>query len=366
MPLPSFSPKLRFTLAGCVGLLLHGMLIASPGAFLLQWQAEFGANAVNIGLYYTAFMVGGMTGLALTARRSRRHPLLGGAFLAIGLALVWGSQMHSFGELGLAALMMGLGDSVLTLQSNSLVGELHVERGIAFLNWANAPFGIGALSTPLLAVFFPWRGVMLLTAGVACLCAWLAWQAPPVANFSPQTDRMPWQQALPFLWVMFLYIGLEGAMGTWSGTYLRAQGWSEVWGNLILSLYWGGLTIGRLVLAQWVNPRPLLRLHQLLFIGALAIAATLVPSLGLGFVGAAVVYGPTFAIVFGLLQRQCGHAALPYVFYTAFLAQSLMPTLFSLIPNATMRGYGFGLLAIALYGASRYLSFAIARQDHCI
>ncbi len=361
--MPHLSPKLRFTLAGFVGLLFHGLMIASPGAFLLQWQASFGAGQVNIGLYYMAFMVGGITGLTLTARRSRRHPLLGGAFLAIGVALVFASQMQGFWGVVLAALVMGLGDSVLTLQSNSLVGELHAERGITFLSLANAPFGIGALSTPLLAVFFSWRWVTLLMALVALLAAWLAWQAPPVANFSPQTDRMPWRHALPFLLVMFLYIGVEGAMGTWSGIYLKAQGWATIWSNLILSLYWGGLTIGRLVLAQWVNPLPLLRLQQLSLMGALAIAATLVPSLGLGFVVAAIVYGPTFAIVFGLLQRQCGHVSLPYIFYTAFLAQSLVPTLFSLIADPIARGYGFVVLAIALYAASRHLALAIAGQD---
>ncbi len=361
MPFPHWTPKLRFTLAGCVGLLLHGLMIAAPGAFLLQWQGEFGR--VDVGLYYLAFMVSGITGLTLTARRSRRHPLLAGAFLLIGLGLALASQMPSFLGIVLTALLVGLGDSVLTLQSNSLVGELHAERGITFLNLANAPFGIGALTTPLLAAFLSWRLVYLLMALVALLAAWLAWQAPPVANFSPQHDRMPWRRALPFLGVMFLYIGLEGAMGTWSGIYLHAQGWPVVWGNLTLSLYWGGLTIGRLVLATWVNPQPLRRLQWLLLIGALAIGATLIPALGLGFVLAAMVYGPTFAIVFGLLQRGCGHASLPAIFYTAFLAQSLVPTLFSLIPDATMRGYGFVVLAIALYGASRYLAFAIARQD---
>jgi hypothetical protein len=46
----------RLTTAGFMGLFLHGIIVAAPGAFLPQWTAAFG-ETVNIGLFYTAYLL---------------------------------------------------------------------------------------------------------------------------------------------------------------------------------------------------------------------------------------------------------------------------------------------------------------------
>ncbi|MEQ8997587.1 MAG: MFS transporter [Coleofasciculus sp. B1-GNL1-01] len=347
--------SLRLTTAGFMGLFLHGIIVAAPGAFLPQWTATFG-ETVNIGLFYTAFLPSSLVGLVLASRRVERHPWFALAFVTVTVAFALICLSPTFIWIGLAALLIGFGDGILNLQCNSLVGELHPQRRIVLLNWANATFGLGALSAPLMGTFLPWRLACGLVAILALGSVALAWRAPHVLNYQPQRDRMPWKQATPFLVVIFLYVGLESAIGTWSGAYLRSLGESVVWSGTLLSLYWGGLTVGRLTLSIWVNPQPIRRLQWLLLAGLVVVSLTSVFPLGILFAVAAFLYGPTFATVFALVQHKCGHVAIGYLFYAAYLGKTSVPALLGQIGNPAYFPYGFITLALLLYGMSRKIS----------
>ena len=217
------------------------------------------------------------------------------------------------------------------------------------LNWANATFGLGALSTPLLSTFLPWRWAFSLVAALALSSIILAWDAPPVLHYTPKQDQIDWKQASPFWLVIFLYVGLESAIGTWSGTYLQSIGWSVSQSSALLSIYWVGLTLGRLSLGIWVNSKPVSRLRFLLLAGLGSIALTFIPSVGLFFAVAAFFYGPAFATIFALLQERCGHTALSYLFYAAYIGKTLIPALLDQIDNPLHLPYGFLGLALLLY-----------------
>ena len=342
------SSPLRLTIAGFIGLFLHGVIVAAPGAFLPQWTESFGAT-VDIGRYYTTFLVSSLAGLYLVSRCRRRHPLFAGVFAAIALSLIFAALSPAFSGVWLAAIPIGFGDGALNLHCNSLVGELHAKRRILFLNWANATFGFGALSAPLLGIFLPWRIGLGVVAMLALVSVALAWQAPAAANFSPGRDRMPWREASPFLLVIMLYAGLESAIGTWGGHYLRHLGWSVAWSGALLSFYWAGLTVGRLSLGGWVSRRPVNAIRYLLFGAAIGVGITAAPPFAMFFALAAFCYGPTFATVFGLVQERCGHVALGYLFYASYIGKSSIPALFNGIATPTYLPYGFGLLALLLY-----------------
>ena len=131
--------SLRLTIAGFIGLFLHGVIVAAPGAFLPQWTHTFG-ETVDISQYYTAFLISSLAGLYLASRRRRRHPLFTGSFTAIAIALAFAALSSHFSGIWLAAVPIGFGDGALNLHCNSLVGELHAKRRILVLNWANATF----------------------------------------------------------------------------------------------------------------------------------------------------------------------------------------------------------------------------------
>ena len=344
----------RLTVAGFIGLYLHGIIVATPGAFLPQWTVSFD-SAVNLGAFYTTFLLSSVVGLILVSQRKKRHPLFALAFIIIGIALVASSFAPSFFWISLAALPIGFGDGILNFHCNNLVGELHPHRRIMVLNWANATFGLGALSTPILSTLLPWRWALGLVAALALGSILLAWNAPSVRHYTPKQDKIPWKQASPFWLVILVYVGLESSLGTWSGTYLRSVGWSLGWSSTMLSLYWIGLTLGRLNLGGWVNPRPIPRLRLLLLAGIGAISLTFIPSLGLFFAGAAFLYGPVFATLFALLQERCGHVALGYLFYAAYVGKTLTPSLLDQIENPLYLRYGFLGLALLLYLVSYQL-----------
>lgn len=352
----------RLTAAGFIGLYLHGIVVATPGAFLGQWTDTFG-QGVNISLFYTLFLVSSFVGLAWVARQKYRHPLLALAFAAVGMAFMAAAFAPSFGWIGGAALLTGFGDGILNFHCNNLVGELHPRHRITVLNWANATFGLGALSAPLLSAALPWRIAFCGVAMGALLVISLAWQAPPVQNFRPSQDQMQWSVACPFLLVILIYVGLESSMGTWSGPYLNSLGWNQDWQSALLSAYWGGLTLGRLTLGVWVGSRPVRRLQVLVLMGMSAIALTAFPGFGFMFAIAAFLYGPTFATIFALLQERCGHVALGYLFYAAYLGKTLFPAGLDQIPNALDLRYGFLGLALLLFVSSLFL-WGTSLQKH--
>ncbi len=184
----------RLTAAGFIGLYLHGIVVAMPGAFLRQWTDTFGAG-VNIGLFYTLFLLSSLAGLVWVSRQKYRHPVFALAFAAIGIAFIAAACAPQFAWIGGAALLLGWGDGILNFHCNNLVGELHPRRKIIVLNWANATFGVGALSAPLINVALPWRWAFGFVAMGTILAITLAWQAPPVQNFQPRQDRVQWSIA---------------------------------------------------------------------------------------------------------------------------------------------------------------------------
>ncbi len=109
----------RLTVAGFIGLYLHGIIVATPGAFLPQWTVSFD-SAVNLGAFYTTFLLSSVVGLILVSQRKKRHPLFALAFIIIGIALVASSFAPSFFWISLAALPIGFGDGILNFPSNLL------------------------------------------------------------------------------------------------------------------------------------------------------------------------------------------------------------------------------------------------------
>ncbi|NEO97528.1 MAG: MFS transporter [Symploca sp. SIO2E9] len=339
--------QLRFTIAGFLGLFLHGSIVALPGGILPQWQAEFGAD-FGIGPFYNLFLLGSLLGISLTSKRRQRHPLMSLSCSAIGCALLIASTLGLQGLL-VAAFLLGLGDGVLTLQGNSLVGELHPKRRVAILNWANATFGVGAISAPLLGSFLPWRMVVTLVALLALVSAILAWGSPPVQDLSLKGKNIPWRRASIFLLIVMFYMGLESSLGTWSSAYLIHLGRDITLSGTLLSLYWGCLTLGRMTLAGWVGQKPVQSLSLLLFCPLVVLGLSLIPPLALLFPLAGFFYGPLFATMFALLQERCGHVALSYLLYAAYIGKTSIPAFLSLLDDPAYLAYEFIFLALVLY-----------------
>ncbi|WP_114313901.1 MFS transporter [Thermus caldifontis] len=334
--------KVRLFWGSFLALFLVGVIVALPGAALPQWRARYGVGE-EVSWFFTALLLGLLLGIRL-AQGGRRHPLFPAALGLVGLAL-WGTALAPTFPLVVAlAFLLGLGEGVMNVHGNSLVGELDPRRRVELLNRVNVAFGLGAVFTPFALTLLPYAGVLTLAGLLAWVGALLLWQAPAV-NQAPR-ERGPglW----PFLLVVAVYTGLEGALAAWNRAYLEHLGHSPALGGFLLSLYWLFLALGRLFLARRVAQNPLGALKGLL-LGVLALLTlNLLPATALLFPLTGFLLGPLFSTLFALVQARYGHRALGGLLYAGATGSTVIPALFALLPTTGIP-YGLLFLATALF-----------------
>jgi fucose permease len=150
---------------------------------------------------------------------------------------------------------------------------------------------------------------------------------------------------LPLMWlsmaVFFVYTGLEAAAGTWSySLFTEARAITSSTAGMWVSVYWGSLTIGRLVSGVLVGFVPVSLLLRLCLItaalGAVLIWAnitTLGSFLGLALLGVALA--PIFPSLIATTPERLGtiHTAngVGLQIAAAVLGQSLLPALVGIV-----------------------------------
>jgi fucose permease len=130
------------------------------------------------------------------------------------------------------------------------------------VSWLHASYGVGAalgpmLMTAVLAAGLSWRwGYMILGAligvlglGFAHTTSW--WEAAPSSTAPPphaslrDSLRRPVLHGTAFLF--FVYTGLEAVAGQWAySLFVEGRGMAGPLAGLAVSLYWCGLTLGRM------------------------------------------------------------------------------------------------------------------------
>lgn len=324
--------RLRLIIGSALGLGLTGAIGAAIGAVIPQWQTEFGVSR-ELAWYFNLFFVGALLGIFFGSRIRIRHPWLPLALVAEGVAmLIMALTPHPSG-IFLAALFLGWGVAIANFHCNALPLELYPKGQMAMLNRINAAFGVGAVLAPLLMLWLPWRLGYGVLAAVALLAAVLLWKAPaPQRQLAVrETKRRP--DLLPLvLAATVAYVAVELVISSFSGLYLRHLGYDSRWVGVLLSLYWVGLTLGRLLLADFIAARPLVRLAGLHLGAVVVVLCYFVPSLAWLFPLIGFLIAPTFPTLYAFVQRDIGYYGLAYLFYAAAVGANLFPAAFALIP----------------------------------
>ena len=194
----------------------------------------------------------------------------------LGTVLAASCLLTASGLLGYAAashwpvvlalgVVLGVGAGAIDAALNTYVATHH---GARTLNWLHACFGIGAASGPLMMTAVLQRGstwqrgyVIVGIAQIAlATCFALTFRAWPRSDgFAPSADRsagatMGETLRVPAAWlgmaVFVAYAGVEASIGAWTFTVLTvARHIGIVQAGLLASLYWGGITAGRLLAA---------------------------------------------------------------------------------------------------------------------
>jgi fucose permease len=299
--------------------------------------------------------------------------LLAASCFATGVSLCGYASAGVWALVITSAGLGGMGAGAIDAGVNAYVASLHGPR---MLNWMHAAYGIGAASGPLLMTSVlaggqPWQaGYAIVAAGQLALGAAFAashsmWPTRPLPRDGKPTDeRMPiaGTLALRSTWLgvaaFFAYTGLEAVAGVWAYSALtETRGLSMERAGLGVSLFWTGLTVGRVLfglvvdgasLATWLRGALLL-----VVIGAGLVCGSTAPSSAVvGFVLIGLGAGPVFPSLMSDTPRRVGptHAtnAIGFQVAAAALGQASLPALVGYLARA----HGLGIVAPSLLTAA--------------
>jgi fucose permease len=265
----TITQTLRLTLGiSFFAFILIGMNDGAVGVLLPGMQTSYHVGKDTLSLLFLAGTLGYLTasfnnGLLLDKLGNRRFLLLGTLLMGLGFVLL--SSRPPFVLLLVGIVPIGFGAAMLDAGLNSYIASL--PENTARLNYLHAFYGTGALLGPLvassfLAVGWVWNSVYVVWIGVALLVflgiglafpsrARAAEKEEPEAGgtvlFLALRERVVWLAAV----FLLFYVGTEVSLGSWSFSLLtQERGGPILLSGWIVSGYWVGLTVGRLLLGK--------------------------------------------------------------------------------------------------------------------
>lgn len=309
---------LYFCLVGMLG--LSGAIL---GPSLPSLEAQTGVSTEGIAWLFTAKALGIMVGALVLGRlydRISGHLILAGATLCIAPllgAIPFITDLPLL--LGITSLM-GICEGGLHVGSNALLIRLHGSRVAPYINGLHFAFGVGAVLAPAgLGISFdfgggilwPYLGVVLLMLTLLPFLLRLPTPQSHVVSHTTTTSKPPslW---LPIVFVLlfFLYVGAESGVSGWIYSYAISLNIAdEAAAAWLTSLFWGGLTAGRLVgvsFSKRFPPRNILLVNLLGGIAAISWVAVADSSFAMLAV-ATTVYGLMIASFFPTTMAFAGN-----------------------------------------------------------
>lgn len=265
--------------------------------------------AASIGYLAVSFLNG-----PLTRRHGVGGVLLGSTGLVVLSAAAFAAA-PSFALLLVAAIFAGAGGGAIDAAINGFAAARFSAGRVA---WLHASYGLGAvlgpiLMTAVLTAGLSWRwGYAALGAAIAVLGLAFArtrgwWETSPASAVEAPHASLRDSLRRPVLHgsalLFFVYTGVETIAGQWAfSLFTEGRGMAAPLAGVAVSLYWGGLTLGRIasgVAAHRVDPRCILR--GSLFLAPLW-AGAIVADLGAwADIGAVAALGFSVGPVFPLL-----------------------------------------------------------------
>lgn len=333
-------------ITGFLVFLMLGAIQAMYGPAFPGLVERFGVGIERVGLTVSLHFAGSFLTIATSGfwlRRFGYRRVIGAGGLAMSAGAAAVAFAPSF-ELVLAgAGLAGLGFGLLDISFNLLPARVFAPNAAPALNLLNAMFGVGAVVGPLAvglagsSLALPFAGVALLTSVATALALRLP---EPGTAAGSGGERIPWLAAGGFAVMYFLYVAGEVGVASWETVHLEPSlGARDA--AFATSLYWGALTMGRLLaipISARVRPRSLVLGAAALALAGLA-AAHVAPLAPFAYAVTGLAFAPIFPTGIAWLQRvfpQRSEQVAPVVVAAANLG-----------PVATAGAIGTG---VALYG----------------
>jgi fucose permease len=287
--------------------------------------------------------------------------------LEAGWLLVLSSFLLTIGLVGQAlapswALMIaiatvaGMGNGLIDSGLNIYIAQHHSGR---VMNWLHACFGLGATLGPLVMTTvldqeLSWRvgygvaAVIQILMMIGFLFTIKQWRSitAETEETAETTSRVGSSGRILLMWLsitlFFLYAGVEVTAGQWSFPfYTETRGVDLAVAGYWVSIYWGSLTIGRLLFGFIVNHMGAITTLRACLIGViLGTIAFMLPANGLSFAGLALIgfaQAPIFPLLVSETPKRLGPAlatrAIGYQVGAAGLGIATLPGLAGVIAD---------------------------------
>ena len=296
------------------------------GVLIPSLQIQYHVDKATVGLLFFSSVLGYLiaafiSGPLVGKLGIRLFLLLGvSCFLAGAIVL---STIPPFGVALLMLLPLGFGGALLDAGLNAYIAGL--PRNTALLNYLHAFYGTGALLGPILAstilaigltwnfVYVTW--IFLCVVLFIAVILFFQHRTATVQESSTNTEKNTLVSTLKrrIVWIVALfllfYVGTEVSLGNWSYSFLLEERHGlPLFSGWIVSGYWIGLTLGRLVLPRVAVRFGDKRLIQGCLIGVAIgvlivwlIPLNAVAAFGLCFTGFCL--GPIFPTTIGLMSQ---------------------------------------------------------------
>jgi FHS family glucose/mannose:H+ symporter-like MFS transporter len=332
-------PRSRRTLMliACGGLFVYGVLVAFLGAAMPELRARLSLTPDLSGLLFSFLYLPQILAVSaagpLIDRSGTKLVIFLGAILC-GAGFAGAGFAGSYRLLAVAMLVLGVGGSLLSSASNTLVADLYPENPASALNVGHALFGLGAVFFPAavaltesrMGLALPIGITLFLTGGVAVLASFRNFpkrHAGKEFNWLAARRAVSHPAVLILSAVVFLTTALAVSIGGWLRLYMEQEfSTSGRVSGMILTLFWGLTMTGRLTSSQilkvargpqlvlWCSVGLLLGLLLLTTAPGLVVAVAGVIMCGLSYgpiypttVGSAGThFRKFFATVFGTMQ----------------------------------------------------------------
>lgn len=311
---------LSFACFTAIGL-VSGMLGVAWPSIRGTFGVSLDALAALLATSTVGFVIGSILAGQLVARVGVRR-LVAVCNIAAAAAVAGYALAPQWGVIVALGLITGLAGGTVETALNIFVADNHSVRT---MNWMHGSFGVGAVIGPLLmtAVIssgLGWRAgyaiaaLLYLVLGLAFLAArrdtTFERGVPPARasaeEVRPRTVRpleSLRQGVVFFSAILFLlYTGVEVSAGQWSFTlFTESRGVSTYWAGIMTSVFWGMLTLGRILFGAAAGRIGIERLLRLSMAGAVFSSIVyLVPSLIAGFT-AVTLLGLSLSAIFPTL-----------------------------------------------------------------
>lgn len=329
------------------------------GAAWPQMRAQLGVGLNDNWLMLTLGTCGSalssfLSGVAL--RKLGVGKVLVATTFLTALVICGYSFSATFALITALALLLGLGNGAIDAGLNHFVASNLSSR---HMSWLHAFWGVGVsigtlIISGVIAADGTWRTAYLIV-GVLQLALALAFslnlRSLPGAAASPSDETKVEHPAfgasfrLPATWAsmaaFFVYCGLECGAGLWIASVLHdGRGWSFQAAGLMVTLYWGSLTVGRFLIGTISQRMQAIRIVRVAVGGA--------------------VLGTTLVALSSLLGGQGAAAGLLMALGLLFTGLSLSP-IYPMLMHDTPRcvGPGHAINLIGFQGAAGQLGFTL-------